>query len=170
MFFCQLIQKIIGMTEPQAVRENLDDLINITRTLVIDPCGDIQKVACDTLKILCKTYKNLLLHYTQTICKALLLPIISKKSKIRIAALEALNAALECGLWKFNAFVFEDLIGFRDPNSVPIKDFYNVSNIVNSAIDQYQLFGHVNCRSKYPSSIGIYEKSAFLGVCLGRQV
>lgn len=60
----------------------------------MDPCGDIQKAACDTLKILCKTYKNLLLHYTQTICKALLLPLISKKSKIRIAALEALNAAL----------------------------------------------------------------------------
>lgn len=76
---------------------------------------------------MCKAYKNILLNYTQTMCKALLLPLVSKKSKIRVAALQALNAALQCGLWKFNAFVFEDLIGFRDPNSVPIKDFYNVS-------------------------------------------
>ncbi len=56
-------------------------------------------------------------------CKALLLPLISKKSNIRIAALQAVNAALQSGLSKFKAFVFEDLIGLRDPNSVPIRDF-----------------------------------------------
>lgn len=54
----------------------------------------------------------------------MLLPLISKKSKIRITGLEALTAIFWCGLWKYNAFVFENLIGFRDPNSVPIKDFY----------------------------------------------
>lgn len=64
------------------------------------------------------------MHYTEIMGRAVLLPLISKKSKIRIAGLNALNAILWCGLYKYNAFVFENLIGFRDPNSVPIKDFY----------------------------------------------
>lgn len=54
----------------------------------------------------CKAYKNILLHYTESLGRAVLLPLISKKSKIRIAALTALNRVLECGVWKYNAFVF----------------------------------------------------------------
>jgi len=38
--------------------------------------------------------------------RAVLLPLVSKKSKIRIAALNTLTAILWCGLWKYNAFVF----------------------------------------------------------------
>ena len=124
--YCKLLQKIIGLTEVDVMRRHLDDTINIIRALVMDPNGDIQKESCYTLELVCKAYKNILLNYTQTMCKALLLPLVSKKSRIRIAAMQALNAALQCGIWKFNAFVFEDLIGFRDPNSVPIRDFYNV--------------------------------------------
>ena len=63
--------------------------------------------------------------------RGLLLPIISKKSKIRMAALDALTSVMKCGIWKYNAFVFEILIGFRDPNSVPIKDFYEPSHNIN---------------------------------------
>lgn len=131
--YCRLMQKILGLTEAEVLRNYLDDVINIIRTFVMDPCGDIQKEGCETLQILCKSYKNILLNYTQTMGKAILLPLISKKSKIRIAALEALNSVFKCGLWKYNAFVFEDLIGFRDPNSVPIKDFYSVNYMLNLA-------------------------------------
>lgn len=45
--------------------------------------------------------------------------------------MEALGAILYCGIWKYNAFVFEILIGFRDPNSVPIKAFYEPMNNIN---------------------------------------
>lgn len=38
--------------------------------------------------------------------RSILLPLISKKSKIRIAALNSLNKVLECGVWKYNAFIF----------------------------------------------------------------
>ena len=73
----------------------------------------------------------MLLHFTEMLARALLLPLISKKSKVRIAALDALGAVLYCGVWKYNAFVFENLVGFRDPNSVPIKDFYEPSHNIN---------------------------------------
>lgn len=73
----------------------------------------------------------MLLHFTEILGRAVLLPLISKKSKVRIAALDALGAILYCGVWKYNAFVFENLVGFRDPNSVPIKDFYEPSHNIN---------------------------------------
>jgi hypothetical protein len=38
--------------------------------------------------------------------RAVLLPLVSKKSKVRIAGLNALTAILGCGLWKYNAFIF----------------------------------------------------------------
>jgi len=36
-----------------------------------------------------------------------------------------------CGAWKYNNDVFEQLVGFRDPNSVPIKDFFEPTTKVN---------------------------------------
>lgn len=63
--------------------------------------------------------------------RGILLPLISKKSQIRIAALEALGQILYCGVWKHNAFIFEILVGFRDPNSVAIKEFYEPSHNIN---------------------------------------
>lgn len=73
----------------------------------------------------------MLLHFTEPMARALLFPIISKKSKIRIAALEAMGSVLECGIWKHNAFVFEILTGFKDPNSMPIKAFYEPMHNIN---------------------------------------
>ena len=43
--------------------------------------------------------------------RGILLPLINKKSKVRMAALDALSAIMRCGIWKYNAFVFEILIG-----------------------------------------------------------
>jgi hypothetical protein len=88
------------------MRRHVDDMVNAIRALVMDPCSDIQLIACNLLSIFSNTYKNILLHYTETMARSILLPLISKKSKIRIAALNALNKVLECGVWKYNAFVF----------------------------------------------------------------
>ena len=73
----------------------------------------------------------MLLHFTEKMCRAILFPLISKKSPIRIVALNALSSILKCGVWKHNATVFEILTGFRDPNSVPIKAFYEPMHNVN---------------------------------------
>lgn len=73
----------------------------------------------------------MLLHFTEKMGRAVLHPLVNKKSPIRIAALEALSAVLLCGVWKNNAFVFEILTGFKDPNSVPIKAFYEPMHNIN---------------------------------------
>jgi hypothetical protein len=72
----------------------------------------------------------LLLHFSEILARSLLLPLVSKKSKIRMAALNSLGSVLLCGVWKKNNAIIEMLIGFKDPNSVPIKAFYEpVQNI-----------------------------------------
>lgn len=43
MLYCKLIQKLLGLTDVEVIRNHLDDIINIIRTFVMDPCGDIQK-------------------------------------------------------------------------------------------------------------------------------
>lgn len=77
----------------------------------------------------------MLLHFTEKMGRALLHPLVSKKSPIRIAALESLSSVLLCGVWKNNAFVFEVLTGFKDPNSVPIKAFYEPMHHINYLVN-----------------------------------
>lgn len=100
------MEKIVGLVDTNAMRRFLDDMVNVIRALVMDPSGEIQLNACNLLGVFCESYKNILLNYTETMGRAILLPLISKKSKIRISALNTLNKILLCGVWKFNAFVF----------------------------------------------------------------
>ena len=59
------------------------------------------------------------------------LALTHKHAKVRCAGLKALNAIMHCGTWKYTVDIFESLIGFRDPNVVPIKDFYEPSIKLN---------------------------------------
>jgi hypothetical protein len=72
-----------------------------------------------------------LFHFTEIMARAVLLPVVSKKSKVRIAGLEALGNILYCGVWKYNSNVMEILIGFRDPNVVAIRDFFEYTTKIN---------------------------------------
>jgi hypothetical protein len=49
---------------------------------------------------------------------------VHKNSKVRIAGLNSLWDVMACGIWKTSVEVIHHMIGFRDPNLVPIKDFY----------------------------------------------
>lgn len=42
-----------------------------------------------------------------------------------------MTSVLYCGVWKHNAFVMEILIGFKDPNTVGIKEFYEYTTRLN---------------------------------------
>ena len=108
----------------------------------MDPYGEVQREACQCLSEFCRNNHEILLHFTETLARSLLFPLISKKSRVKIAALEALGSVLECGIWKHNAVVLEILTGFRDPNSVPIKAFYepmtNINYLATFIIDPKQ--------------------------------
>lgn len=79
----------------------------------------------------CQAHKEMLLHFTQPLARSILFALTHPKSKNRVMALSTLTSILNCGIWKHNAFVMEILIGFRDPNTVAIKDFFEYSTKLN---------------------------------------
>ncbi|KAM3145249.1 hypothetical protein pb186bvf_002577 [Paramecium bursaria] len=127
----ELMTVVLSKHNSDILHEYIDDIVDILRAFLMDPFGDIQKQACKALKIFCDENYKMLLHFTEKMSRAVLFPLISKKSPIRISALNALSSILKCGVWKHNATVFEILTGFRDPNSVPIKAFYEPMHNVN---------------------------------------
>jgi hypothetical protein len=101
------------------------------RALAMDPCPEVQKAACQNISQFARNNREILLHFSETLARSLLLSLVSKKSKVRIAGIEALGQVLYCGCWKYNAAIMEMLVGYRDPNYVPIKDFYEASHKIN---------------------------------------
>ena len=73
----------------------------------------------------------MIFHFTEKLARSLLLPLVSKKSKVRLAALEALSRLMYCGAYKYNVTIFEILTGFRDPNVVPLRDFFEDGSRLN---------------------------------------
>ena len=63
------------------------------------------------MTILCERGGESLLHFSQILARAVLLPLVNPKSKNRIAALKSLTSILHVGVWKHNAFIMEILIG-----------------------------------------------------------
>lgn len=131
MEYNELLNTIISCSNEDEIRDHINDLVHIFRAIVMDPCSEVQIGACKNISLFCKTYRELLFHFTEMLGRALLLPLVSKKSKVRIAALEALGQVLYCGCFKYNTNIMEVLIGFRDPNVVPIRDFFEYSTRIN---------------------------------------
>lgn len=126
-----MISIIISCCTEETIIKHLDDMCNILRALAMDPFYEVQKVSCQNISQFTRSFKKILLHFSELLARSLLLPLVSKKSKVKIAAIEALGQVFQCGVYKYNANIMEILIGFRDPNSVPIRDFYEASNKIN---------------------------------------
>jgi hypothetical protein len=131
MEYNDLINTIISCSNEDEIRDYINDMVHILRSLIMDPNSDVQIGACKNISMFCKSYRDLLFHFSEIIARAILLPLVSKKSKVRIAALEAMGQVLYCGCFKYNANIMEVLIGFRDPNVVPIRDFFEYSTRIN---------------------------------------
>lgn len=116
-------------------------IVNCVRASVMDPESEVQRFACEVVTVLCERGGESLLHFSQILARAILLPLVNPKSKNRIAALRSLTSILHVGIWKHNAFIMEILIGsnlnyyfkigFRDPNTVNIQDFFHYSTKFN---------------------------------------
>jgi len=109
----------------------VQDIVNIVRTLCMDPCTAVILEACSLVTQMCKKFTQLLLHFNPIVARGLLNALAHKHSKVRIAALESLESCFLCSPFKKNVEIMESLIGFRDPNLVPIKDFYEPTVKIN---------------------------------------
>ena len=113
------------------MRAYINEAVSLTRVFLMDPFDKIQIKGCRVLSALTTNFTKLCYHFTVILARALLLPLISRKSQVKLVALQALHDVLYCGTWKYTHEVFDVLVGFRDPNVVPIKDFYESSHNYN---------------------------------------
>lgn len=113
------------------IRPYMDEIISIISALLMDPSPDIQVGACKLMSQFVVNFKELVYHFTVKLARALLLPLTSRKSFIKIAAIQALHDLMFCGTWKYTSDVFDILVGFKDPNYVAIKEFYESCHNIN---------------------------------------
>lgn len=127
----ELMRILISTTEETSLRGYVDDIVNIVRALAMDPYGPVIMEACGAISELSKNAKETIFHYAEALGRSLFTSLVHKHSKNRIAGLEALGQLMYVAPFKYSSNIIDGLIGFRDPNVVPIKDFYQPSTNVH---------------------------------------
>ena len=131
----------IGLLQSLVFNENayvddfrlfVNDIVNITRTLCMDPAPNVVVNANNFVAGLCKKFgKDLLFYFNSILSRGCLYALSHKQAKLRLAALNAIDKLMYISPYKKNVEVMEQLIGFRDPTIVPIKDFYEPTTKFN---------------------------------------
>ena len=134
ILYIKLLETIIS--NESALKDDfrlfVQDIVNITRTLCMDPAPNVVLVSCNFTQKLAENFGQELLYYFNSILsRGLLYALSHKQAKLRLAALNAINKLMFCSPFKKNVEIMEQLIGFRDPTIVPIKDFYEPSTKFN---------------------------------------
>ena len=78
---------LVEVIEEDEMRLYVNEMVNIVRVFLMDPFGEIQEEACRLCSEFCSKFKDLLYHFTVILSRAILLPLVSKKSSIKIASL-----------------------------------------------------------------------------------
>ena len=97
----------------------------------MDPFGDVIIEGTRAIAALSDSGQEWLIHFCEAMGRSLFTSFVHKHAKVRIAGLRALFNVLCTGQWKTSYTVFEALVGFRDPNTASIKDFYDPTAKVN---------------------------------------
>ena len=72
-----------------------------------------------------------LIHFCEVMGRSLFTAFVHKHAKVRMAGLKALFDVMVCGKWKHSHLILSHMVGFRDPNIIPIKDFYDPTTKLN---------------------------------------
>lgn len=127
----EIMTIIIENTLFDCFRPYITDIVNICKTLCMDPYGEVIIQATVAMAELGKAGGDQLIHFAHAMGRALFTGFVHRHAKVRMASLNALFNVLLAGQWKTSYEVFESMVGFRDPNIVPIKEFYDPSTKVN---------------------------------------
>lgn len=127
----EIVTIIVSTTLYDCLRPYTQTIIDICRALCMDPAGSVLIAGCQAMKEFAINGEQQLLHFCENMGRALFTSFVHKHAKVRMAGLNALFDVCVCGQWKYSVNIFEHMIGFRDPNVVPIKDFYETSTKIN---------------------------------------
>ena len=97
----------------------------------MDPYGEVIIEGTRGISAFCEAGEEQLIHFCEAMGRSLFTAFVHKHAKVRIAGLKALFNVMLSGQWKTSYSVLEAMVGFRDPNIVPIKEFYDPSTKVN---------------------------------------
>lgn len=113
------------------MRPYVDVFVNVCKALCMDPCGEVIIEGTRAIAEFSRAGGDQLIHFCEPMGRSLFTSFVHKHAKVRCAGLRALFDVLITGQWKNSVYVFEHMIGFRDPNIVPIKEFYEPTTKVN---------------------------------------
>lgn len=131
VYLAEITTLMIRSTYWECMRPYVDGFVNVCKALCMDPFGDVIVEGTRAISALCDSGKEWLVHFCEPMGRAIFTAMVHKHAKVRIAGLRALLPVLSAGAWKTSYAVFEALVGFRDPNMVAIKDFYEPTGKVN---------------------------------------
>ena len=100
MLFCPIVKDLLDTLDEEFIYENMSEFVNILRALTMDPSPEIRCQTCKIWASFLVDYRESLENFSSIICRALLLPLASKRSKIQIAALKAIKELLFIGPFK----------------------------------------------------------------------
>ncbi|PFH36043.1 HEAT repeat-containing protein [Besnoitia besnoiti] len=120
----EFMAALLERCSDDAIWANMDGIVGILRACAMDQCAAIQTSACAHICNFCEHHYEGLLHFTEALARSLLSCLVHPHSKVRLHGLEALTAVMRCGQYKYSAAVVQMLMGWQDPNVVPIKAFY----------------------------------------------
>ena len=127
----EIVTIMVSTTVWDCLRPYIDDFVNVCRALCMDPAGDVIIEGCQAMAGLADTSGDNLMHFCHDMGRSLFTSFAHRHAKVRMAGLKCLFSVMGCGIWKTSVYVLEGMVGFRDPNIVPIKDFYEPSTKLN---------------------------------------
>ena len=122
---------MVSSTVYDCMRPYTQEIVNILRALCMDPAGQVIIEGCNGMKEFAISGNENLIHFCEVMGRALFTAFVHRHAKVRIAGLKSLFDVMVCGKWKHSHLILSHMVGFRDPNIVPIKDFYEPSHKMN---------------------------------------
>eukprot|EP00927_Polykrikos_kofoidii_P066498 TRINITY_DN62088_c0_g1_i1.p1 TRINITY_DN62088_c0_g1~~TRINITY_DN62088_c0_g1_i1.p1 ORF type:complete len:1389 (+),score=235.01 TRINITY_DN62088_c0_g1_i1:57-4169(+) len=125
------VAAVLARCSPTQIYSYVDEATGLLRAQAMDPFHEVKAFSLETMASFCYNHSEMLLHFAPVLGRSLTSCLTHNHAKIRIAAMRTLTAVLHCGTWKTNFEVLQILMAWQDPNSVPIKAFYEPTTNVN---------------------------------------
>ena len=127
----EIVTIMVSSTVFDCMRPYTQEIVNILRALSMDPAGQVIIEGCQGMKEFAISGGDQLIHFCEVMGRALFTAFVHKHAKVRCAGLKSLFDVMVCGKFKHSHLIMSMMVGFRDPNIVAIKDFYETSTRLN---------------------------------------
>ena len=131
-----MVDRVLDSGAPTQLAPYFSDTVFLGLTNAVDPYPEAKLAGMKLLRLLCHKVPPGLKHFAIGLVKEMIPALGHRLSKIRVAALETVDALIQCpNKMKCKGAGTEaivDLLGHRDANVIPIGAFYHGEARVNS--------------------------------------